>query len=153
MTRKAQQSCREQPETPSSASATPQGEVIRNDNKDKSQQKCSGGGTEDRRQSNGQDAATTSTHPTQDTSLSASVRGNTEEEERRRITPQGPNPTQPHRQIHAPPLFSLQRLSQERAHTPLFPPSRLNTPVPGNLQHVGKGRLEMKREQNICEGV
>lgn len=47
VTRKAQQSCREQPETPSAAPLMPRGELIQNDNKeelewDKSWQKCSG---------------------------------------------------------------------------------------------------------------
>lgn len=36
VTRKAQQNCREQPKTPSLASVTPPGELIQNDNKEKS---------------------------------------------------------------------------------------------------------------------
>lgn len=67
----------------------------------------------------GQDVATYSKHPALDTSLSPSVRINREEDNRRRITPQGLNSTQWYGQIEAtvymPTLFSLQ--SQPWTHT------------------------------------
>lgn len=94
VTRKAQHSYREQLETPSSASVTPWGELIWNDNKekpgwDKSQQKGSCGGKKDTWQSSRsrcsiKQQTSTTGH------LSVTLRqDNREEDDRRRITPQG----------------------------------------------------------------
>lgn len=67
----------------------------------------------------GQDVATNSKHPAPDTPLSPSVRTNREEDDRRRITPQGPNTTAWKDRCNClrPTLFSLQRLNVEHAQS------------------------------------
>lgn len=69
----------------------------------------------------GQDVTTNSKHPALNTSLSPSVRTDTEEDNRRRITPEGLDSTQWHGEIDAtvsmPTLLSLQRVNHEHAHT------------------------------------
>lgn len=92
MTRKAQQSRREQPATPSSGPVTPRGELIHHDNKEKPD-------PTERRQR--EDTWQTQRHPATDTSASPFVRTGGEEDHRRHLQPQGLLSTQQQGQMVA----------------------------------------------------